>query len=80
MMNIFDKMKFSSTIKNSDFIVRDHRVHQVRIMPGVTFLDLIYRMLKGKGFVPQEMELHDILFKEPIATTDSYDKKIRESG
>ena len=27
------------TIKFSDYILRDHRVHDVRIMPGVTFLD-----------------------------------------
>lgn len=63
-------------VRNDNFVVRDHRVHQVRIMPGVTFLDLIYKLLNGKGFPLDRIELRHILFKEAVATTDEYDKKL----
>ncbi|PHG78289.1 SDR family NAD(P)-dependent oxidoreductase [Bacillus wiedmannii] len=63
-------------VKNDNFILRDHQVHQVRIMPGVTFLDLIYNILKKKGFPIEQVELRNILFKEAVATTDTYDKRL----
>lgn len=71
------EIKFTTVIKFDDYIVRDHRVHHVRIMPGVTFIDMIYRVLKSKKFSPDQLELRNILFKEAIRTTDEYDQKIR---
>lgn len=59
-----------------DFIVRDHRVHDVRIMPGVTFLDLMIRLLKQKGFVIDRFVLSKVLFKQAIAVTEKRDKKV----
>lgn len=70
------RIQFSTIIRNSDYIVRDHRVHQVRIMPGVTFLDMLYRVLIGKEFLPEKAFFRNILFEEPVATSDFYDKKI----
>jgi 3-oxoacyl-(acyl-carrier-protein) synthase/enoyl-CoA hydratase/carnithine racemase/acyl carrier protein/NADP-dependent 3-hydroxy acid dehydrogenase YdfG/SAM-dependent methyltransferase len=70
------KIKFSTIMRNDDLIVRDHRVFDVRIMPGVTFLDMMYRMLKSKGFPLDEIELRTVLFKEPIVTSPVFDKKI----
>lgn len=75
-MDNFNQMQFSTIMKNDNYIVRDHRVHDVRIMPGVTFLDMIFRLLKSKGFNLQEVELRKVLFQEPVATTEEYDKKI----
>jgi hypothetical protein len=53
-------------------------------MPGVTFIDMIYRLLSTKGFDTRQVELCNILFQEPIATSESYDSKVRiileESG
>lgn len=72
-----DHIQCYVTIKFEDYIMRDHRVHGVRIMPGVTFLDLIFRVLKAKGFDPQEVELRDVLFQEAISTAEHYDSKIR---
>ncbi|MDQ0059016.1 acyl transferase domain-containing protein [Paenibacillus harenae] len=76
-MKELKKMTFSTMMRYEDLIVRDHRVHQTRIMPGVTFIDMIYRLLLSKGFSAEEAELRSILFKEPVATTEQYDKKIR---
>ena len=57
------------TITYDNEIVRDHRVHGVRIMPGVTFLDIILRFFKALGRDPTGIELRDVLFKEPIAVS-----------
>ncbi|MDK8180300.1 SDR family NAD(P)-dependent oxidoreductase [Paenibacillus sp. UMB4589-SE434] len=68
--------KFGIVIRNEDYIMRDHRVHQTRIMPGVTFLDTLYRFIQSKQPSAEGIELRHILFKEPIATSEYYDKKI----
>ncbi|AZS14156.1 SDR family NAD(P)-dependent oxidoreductase [Paenibacillus lutimineralis] len=78
-MDALSDVRFSTVIKNSNYIVRDHRVHGVRIMPGVTLLDMIYRFLQSKGIVLRDIELRKILFSEPISTSEYYDKKIRIS-
>lgn len=63
-------------MKNTNDIVRDHRVHGVRIMPGVTFLDMIYRILKSKKVDLAKVELREVLFLEPVSTSEEYDQKI----
>ncbi len=67
---------FHTIIRFDDFIVRDHRVHDVRIMPGVTFLDIIYRGMDVAGFDVNNVYVKNIVFQEPIAVTEEYDKKI----
>nr|WP_218923395.1 SDR family NAD(P)-dependent oxidoreductase [Bacillus wiedmannii] len=71
-----EQVSCTSIIKNDDYIVRDHLVHDVRIMPGVTLIDIIYRMLQRYGYSMNEVELKRILFMEPIATTELFDKII----
>ncbi|GAX60239.1 beta-ketoacyl synthase [Candidatus Scalindua japonica] len=66
---------FVQLIKNNNLIVRDHRVHQVRVLPGVTFIDMVYR-LAGDYFKTRDLELRNVLFKEPLATSDEFDKKV----
>ncbi|MDL5023097.1 type I polyketide synthase [Bacillus velezensis] len=69
--------QFTLTIKHTDYIVRDHRVHGTRIIPGVTFLDMIYRMALSKGLPIEELECQNILYLEPVATSDTFDREIR---
>ncbi|MDH2301623.1 type I polyketide synthase [Bacillus velezensis] len=69
--------QFTLTIKHTDYIVRDHRVHGTRIIPGVTFLDMIYRMALSKGLPIEELECQNILYFEPVATSDTFDREIR---
>ncbi|SYX83886.1 SDR family NAD(P)-dependent oxidoreductase [Paenibacillus alvei] len=71
--------KFGIIIRNDDYIMRDHRVHQTRIMPGVTFLDTLYRFIQSKRPSVIGIELRHILFKEPVATSEYRDKKIEIS-
>lgn len=67
---------FATTIRNDDFIVRDHRVHGVRVLPGVTFIDLIYRSLAGTGIDTRQIALQNLLFKEPVVTSEDYDRAL----
>nr|WP_139488192.1 SDR family NAD(P)-dependent oxidoreductase [Brevibacillus dissolubilis] len=75
-MSQANMIRFHTIMRHEDYIVRDHRVHGVRIMPGVTFIDMICRGLIAHGLDPKKLELRNILFKEPIATSEEYDKEI----
>ena len=74
--NMPDKLKFSINVTNYDFIVRDLQMHNARAVPGVTFLDFIYRFLIIRGYDIQEIEIKNVLFKQPIITTEEYDQRI----
>ena len=67
---------FMMEIRNDDYIVRDHRVHGLRIMPGVTFLDIILRIFESENIPVDRTELQNVVFSEPISTTEAYDKRI----
>ncbi len=67
---------FSTILRGDDPVVRDHTVHGLRIMPGVTFLDLFHRMARGAGLPEREMEFRQILFVEPIAIEPQGAKKV----
>ena len=57
--------------------MRDHRVHGVRILPGVTFLDLILRMARTCGLDPAQVALRRILFTKPIALEEGQERWVR---
>ena len=67
----------STTLTHEDPLVRDHRVHGVCLMPGVVFLDMVFRALSAKGLDTSEVELREVLFIEPIATTEQFDRRVR---
>lgn len=71
-----DKYKFSLIVSNDDYIVRDHRLHGVRAVPGVTFLDILFRFAKMKGFNPSNVEIKNLLFMQPVVTAEEYDKRV----
>ncbi|MBM7077194.1 SDR family NAD(P)-dependent oxidoreductase [Micromonospora humida] len=57
-------------------IVDDHRVHGVRTLPGVTFLDIVYRLLDGCGIEPGGVGLSDVLFVSPLTTGGDVDREV----
>lgn len=62
-------------ITHSNYIVRDHTVHQIRTLPGVTLLDMVYRLcLPYMG--TQAVELRNILFIQPIVTSSEFDQEV----
>ncbi|MGW2218549.1 SDR family NAD(P)-dependent oxidoreductase, partial [Nonomuraea sp. NPDC001684] len=66
-----------TTLKHTDFIMRNHRVHDVSVMPGVTFLDLVFRTLMATGRDAGEIVLREVLFTEAIVTKPEADREIR---
>ncbi|MBD2525415.1 SDR family NAD(P)-dependent oxidoreductase [Nostoc sp. FACHB-133] len=64
------------TITDNDYFVREHRVDGIHIMPGVTFIDMIFKTLKARFFDIENLELRNIMFLEPIVTTADFDRKV----
>ncbi|KIG11582.1 polyketide synthase [Enhygromyxa salina] len=50
-----------------DPVLRDHHVHGVRIMPGVTFLDMLWRILAARGVEVGAIELRRCVFRAPAS-------------
>lgn len=65
------------TISDTDYFVRDHRLKGIHIMPGVTFLDMIFKLLSANSFDLEQVELRNVIFLEPVVTTDEFDRKIK---
>jgi acyl transferase domain-containing protein/acyl carrier protein len=66
---------FSMNLENDHYILRDHKVHGVRIVPGVTYLDLIIRC--SKQLFKTVLEISRIVFVEPLATDETYDRFVQ---
>ncbi|MFP2931578.1 SDR family NAD(P)-dependent oxidoreductase, partial [Pyxidicoccus sp. 3LG] len=63
-------------LRYDDPVVRDHRVHGVRILPGVVYLDGLCRIAQASGLEPERLELRDILFETPVALAEGFDQRI----
>ncbi|HBI36193.1 MAG: hypothetical protein A2015_05060 [Spirochaetes bacterium GWF1_31_7] len=66
-----DEYVFKTLINIENPILRDHRVHGIKIMPGVTFIDLIYQSLKLINYDTNDIILSDIIFKKPVSINDN---------
>ncbi|MEU3039543.1 SDR family NAD(P)-dependent oxidoreductase [Streptomyces diastaticus] len=64
-------------LSDGDFIMRNHHVHGVSVMPGVTFLDIICRVIEDRGLDHREAVLERILFREAVATAPGVGREIR---
>lgn len=73
----WNKFVYKTSIDKDNYIIRDHKVHDVAIMPGVTFLDMIFRCLYNKGFATDNITIQNILFLEPISILGNEVKEIR---
>ncbi|MGY2148811.1 thioester reductase domain-containing protein [Nocardia gipuzkoensis] len=61
---------FATTVRAEDPVVRDHRVHRVRILPGVVYLDMILRAAMAAGYGPGDLTIREALFQRPVALGD----------
>ncbi|TCN57662.1 SDR family NAD(P)-dependent oxidoreductase [Flavobacterium circumlabens] len=59
---------------HDNYILRDHKVYDVRIIPGVTYLDLVLR--SSKKLFDKDFSLSRVLFVEPLSTTENYDRRL----
>ncbi|MEU5763188.1 thioester reductase domain-containing protein [Nocardia sp. NPDC047648] len=66
-MSGIDLDSFATTLRAEDPVVRDHRVHGVRILPGVVYLDMILRAAMAAGYRPGDLTIREALFQRPVA-------------
>nr|BFE59933.1 hypothetical protein GCM10020063_044590 [Dactylosporangium thailandense] len=64
-------------LSDTDFIMSNHRVHGVSVLPGVTFLDILMRVLAAQGLDTERAELRRILFPEPVVTAEGAPRELR---
>ncbi|GGN32996.1 hypothetical protein GCM10012285_03680 [Streptomyces kronopolitis] len=76
-MTLLDGLTCSVVVRGTDPVLRDHRVHGTRILPGVSFLDMIYRILRARGVDTSRVELRRVLFRNPVAAGPDFDTELR---
>src|SRR5438477_512980 len=72
-----DQIDCRLVLSGSDFILANHRVHDVPTLPGVAFLDVVLRILAARGHPPRSVTLRRVLFTHPITVVDGADREIR---
>ncbi|WP_308258573.1 SDR family NAD(P)-dependent oxidoreductase [Saccharothrix obliqua] len=63
-------------LSHDDFVMRNHRLHGVSVMPGVVFFDLVYRAAMAAGWDPARLVVRDTVLAEAIVTTEGHDREI----
>ena len=71
-----DSIQCRLTVSHADFVLRNHRVHGVSVMPGVTFVDIISRILTARGADAARAIISDILFTEAVAAAEGLDREV----
>jgi enoyl-CoA hydratase/carnithine racemase/NAD(P)-dependent dehydrogenase (short-subunit alcohol dehydrogenase family)/acyl carrier protein/SAM-dependent methyltransferase len=64
------------TVRDTDAFVRQHRVQDIHILPGVAMLDAVYKTFLARGVDPRTITLKSILFHEPVVTNEFTDRKL----
>ncbi|MFI0777854.1 SDR family NAD(P)-dependent oxidoreductase [Streptomyces sp. NPDC021212] len=72
----FDGLTCTVLVRATDPVMRDHTVHGTSILPGVSFLDLIYRILLSRGVDTETAELRRILFTQAVAASGEFDTEL----
>lgn len=66
---------FKKIIRNNNYLVRDHRVLNVRAVPAAAHLDIIYTLANRKLQL-QNIELRKVIFKQPVVTSEEFDQEV----
>ena len=68
---------YRTTVRHTDFVMTDHHVHDVSVLPGVVLVELVFRALAEHGVDTAGAVLTDILFPEAIRTGPGVDREVR---
>ncbi|MEU8367268.1 SDR family NAD(P)-dependent oxidoreductase [Micromonospora tulbaghiae] len=63
-------------LTHDDFVMRNHRLHEVSVLPGVVFFDLVYRTAVAAGWDHRRLCVRDTVLAEAIVTTDGFDREV----
>ncbi|TPG91037.1 alpha/beta fold hydrolase [Brevibacillus laterosporus] len=75
MNQIQTQETFLQRLYHSHYLVQDHRVHGICAVPGLALMDMVYRVA-ALYLDKQPIELRQVLFKQPIVTSEHFDKNI----
>ena len=67
-------MKCKVVITNDNSIVQAHQLYKKNVLPGVVYLEIIFRYLQSRGMDVSRMKIYDIIFNKPVIASESYDK------
>jgi len=70
------KLHSRFTVRDTDPLVREHRVEDIHILPGVSLLDALYKTLAAVRCAPDTVILRDVLFHEPVVTSERIDRRL----
>ncbi|GAA3897334.1 hypothetical protein GCM10022244_04510 [Streptomyces gulbargensis] len=77
MLSPGSRVEAEVALEPTDFVVQEHRLRDVCLMPGSAFFDVIWRMLDARGLDPERAELSDVLFTEPVTTAPDTGRQLR---
>src|SRR5207237_3012210 len=55
-------LRASLTVSRDDFVLRNHHVHGVPVLPGVVLVDVVWRALLRTGCPSSAIRMRDVLF------------------
>ncbi|WP_370419767.1 SDR family NAD(P)-dependent oxidoreductase [Streptomyces sp. QH1-20] len=71
-----DGLKCTVLVRHTDPVMRDHKAHGTSVLPGVTFLDLIHRILRSRGVDTGTVELRRVLFRRAVTAGEEFDTRL----
>ncbi|MEU2513100.1 SDR family NAD(P)-dependent oxidoreductase [Streptomyces syringium] len=74
--DVLDGLTCTVLVRHTDPVMRDHTLHGTSVLPGVTFLDLIYRILHSRGVHTETAELRRVLFGRAVAASEEFDTRL----
>ncbi|XVV00822.1 SDR family NAD(P)-dependent oxidoreductase [Actinosynnema sp. CA-248983] len=63
-------------LTHNDFVMQNHRLHGVSVMPGVVFFDLVHRAAIAAGWDHRRLCVRDTVLAEAIVTTEGHDREV----
>jgi acyl carrier protein len=72
-----DGLQCRLVLSNDDFVLRNHSVHGVSVLPGVTYFDIVLRLLRAAGVHRPDLVIENVIFAEVITTAEDADREMR---
>ncbi|MEU5397680.1 SDR family NAD(P)-dependent oxidoreductase [Streptomyces sp. NPDC005963] len=77
MLSPGSRVEAEIALEPTDFVVHEHRLRDVCLLPGSAFFDVIWRLLHARDLDPTRAVLTDVLFSEPVTTAPGIGREIR---
>ncbi|MFE3599909.1 SDR family NAD(P)-dependent oxidoreductase [Streptomyces sp. NPDC059142] len=77
MLSPGSRVEAEVALEPTDFVVHEHRLRDVCLLPGSALFDVIWRMLEARGLDPARAVLTRVLFAEPVTTAPGIGRELR---